>query len=133
MDQISDGLTYRSISGAERKALSLAVIWASVESLLTDEHCSTKDTSYAFMGVATLGLAGIKLDPLWRMVASIENRCTAYEWEYAVDNDRNAYRKLPDLIVPDKFGTMSCSQDSLYTARTTLRSTSFMIKTEVAS
>lgn len=115
MDQISDGLTCGSLRGAERKALSLAVIWASVESLLTDEPGSTKDTSSAFMGVDTLRLAGIKLDPLWRMVASIENRCTAYEWEYAVGNDGNAYRKLPDLIVPDKFSTMSWfTRQSIY-------------------
>lgn len=105
VDQISDGLTYSSLRGAERKALSLAVIRANDESLLPDEHSSTKDTSSAFMGV----------DTLWRIVASTENRCTAYEWEHAVDNDGNAYGKLPDLIVPDKFSTMSWfTRQSIY-------------------
>lgn len=33
--------------------------------------------------------------------------CIAYEWEYAVDLDGNAYSTLPDSIDPDKFSTMS--------------------------
>lgn len=83
------------------------VIWANVESLLPGEPGSTRDTSAAFMGADTLRLAGIELDPLWRMVAAIGESCIAYEWEYAVDLDGNAYSTLPSSIDPDKFSTMS--------------------------
>lgn len=39
--------------------------------------------------------------------AAIGESCIAYEWEYAVDLDGNAYSTLPDSIDPDKFSTMS--------------------------
>lgn len=70
-------------------------------------RCCSTDRGRIITAVVTSLLTGFGLDPLWRMVAAIGESCIAYEWEYAVDLDGNAYSTLPDSIDPDKFSTMS--------------------------
>lgn len=83
------------------------LIWSNDKSLLPDEAGSRLDTSSAYLGLDTLRTAGIRLDPYWRMIASVKESCTAYEWLYAVGSDGRIYSELPDTLDPDKFDTMA--------------------------
>lgn len=83
------------------------LIWANDESLLPAEAGTEMASSSAFLGLDAMRAAGIRLDQYWRMIASIKESCTAYEWLYAVDNSGNIYSQLPDTLDADKFDTMS--------------------------
>ncbi len=83
------------------------LMWSNDESLLPAEAGTEIASSSAFLGLDALRAAGIRLDQYWRMIASVRESCTAYEWLYAVDNSGNIYSQLPDTIDADKFDTMS--------------------------
>lgn len=83
------------------------VIWANDESLLPADAGSVLDTSSAYLGLDTMRIAGIKLDPYWRMIASVKESCTAYEWFYSVDSSGRIFSGLPDSCDPEEFEVMS--------------------------
>jgi hypothetical protein len=74
------------------------VIWANDESLLPGEPGSTTDTSSNFIGLDALRAGGMPLDPYWKMVASVKERCTAYTWQYFVSKDGAISSALPEAL-----------------------------------
>lgn len=64
------------------------VIWANDESLLpapagTRDH----DSSSNFLGLDILRMAGVELDPWWRMIASLREDTLAWTWSYYLSAD----------------------------------------------
>jgi phosphoglycerol transferase MdoB-like AlkP superfamily enzyme len=71
------------------------VIWSNDESLLPGAAGSSMDTSCAFLGLEALRAGGMPLDSYWRMIASINQSCTAYTWQYFVAKDGTVSDSLP--------------------------------------
>lgn len=78
------------------------LIWANDESLLPARAGSVRDTSCAYLGLTALRLAGLPLDPYWRMIASVEDSCTAYNWRYIIAADGSLHRSEDTLDEADR-------------------------------